>query len=143
MKNKEDFFMAEGGQNDAMRAILQRLSIEDNADGGGSSGSSGGGGATHTASSGNIFNVESEITGIGYGESGNGILKLFDFNALTASDIKTFFEGNDGGVIAILFGKINAGNLMFSIDFLANVRNLQPHKFLDTKPVTIFGGVGH
>ena len=100
-------------------------------------GEGGGGGATPVSGGGNIFNVNQEMEGTG-GHTVEGLSMLLNIKTATANDIKGFME-SASPVVDRLFGKINPGVLLPTIDFLANARSIQPMNMLGIKPVTIWG----
>lgn len=122
--------MSEGGGMSSSQSFLARLSAEEASEGGG-------GGASNTASAGNIFEIDSSITGPGEGTTGG--LNL-DWSGIMSKDIKSLLEESSPMLNAIFFRiNINGGALLPTIDYFANVRNIQPFNFLGIKPVTLFG----
>jgi hypothetical protein len=113
------------------QSFLARLSAEE------ASGGGGGGGASNTASAGNIFEIDSSITGPGEGTTSG--LPL-DWTGVVSKDFKSLLEESSPMLNAI-FGRINinGGALLPTIDYFANVRSIQPFNFLGIKPVTLFG----
>jgi hypothetical protein len=123
--------MSEGGGMSSSQSFLARLSAEEASEGGG------GGGASNTASAGNIFEIDSSITGPGEGTTGG--LNL-DWSGIMSKDFKSLLEESSPMLNAIFFKiNINGGALLPTIDYFANVRNIQPFNFLAIKPVTLFG----
>ncbi len=91
-----------------------------------------GGGATPIASSGgNIFEVDPLATGPGE-TKGQGLSKLLEMSS--SGEIKDIMNLlNSSTVLTGLFGNINAGTMLPTIDFFANTRNVSPTDFASKK----------
>ena len=84
-------------------------------------GGGGGGGATPIASAGNIFEIDQAIS-TGPGDMKiEGLSKLIDMSS--GEELKDLVNAmNDSTVLKSLFGNINAGPLLPTIDHLAGLR---------------------
>ena len=133
--------MADQHSQNIQLLIAQMLSEDSDSWGGANEGGGGGGGATAVASNGNIFDVDTSVSGPG-ADSFESPLNFLNWNGLASTDIKTLLEGSF--VLNTLFFKINinAGMLLPVIDYFANVRKLQPFNIFAVKPVTLFSMSG-
>jgi hypothetical protein len=111
--------------------MLNRISLLNDGDGGG------GGGATPIASSGgNIFELNGSFTGPGDGKVSS--LDTLDIQATLAGDVKNFMESG-APLLDGLFGKISAGSLLPTIDYLGGARSIQPMNLVGVKHQTFVG----
>jgi hypothetical protein len=95
-------------------ARLQAMSYDDEGGGGG------GGGATPIASSGNIFEVNSSLSGPGEMQI-EGLSKILDMS--TGEELKDLMNlMNESSVLKALFGNMNAGPLIPTIDYMAALK---------------------
>ncbi len=112
-----NLFIMNNGSNSsfALRILMQRMAEEGSSEGG----------ATNIASDSSIFDVEgpNNITL-------EGVLNEINIpKPITAGETKAIMEGGikpEIPFLNVLLGKINAGKLLISIDFLAEARKIQP-----------------
>jgi hypothetical protein len=106
------FIMKENSSSSfALKILMQRMAEEGSSEGG----------ATPIASGEAVFNAEAILEGV-----------LHEINIpkpITAGETKEIMEGGikpEIPFLNVLLGKINAGKLLISIDFLAEARKIQP-----------------